>query len=74
MTLTIHIFIFECLVRLIEPYVCWSQALMDGCFNLFVLSCAGSFCLGFTGTVGVKNIPNHNNYVPLGQLRDLTAL
>ena len=23
--------------------------------------------------VGVKHIPNHNNHVPLGQLRDLTA-
>ena len=23
--------------------------------------------------VGAKNIPNHNNYVPLGQLRDLTG-
>ena len=23
--------------------------------------------------VGVKNIPNHNNHVPFGQLRDLTA-
>ena len=23
--------------------------------------------------VGVKNIPNHNNHVPLGQLRDHTA-
>ena len=40
-------------------------------FILFVLSFAGSFCLGFTG--GVKNIQNHNNHVPFGQLRDLTA-
>ena len=24
--------------------------------------------------VGVKNIPNHNNHVPFGQLRDLSAL
>ena len=23
--------------------------------------------------VGVKNIVNHNNYVPFGQLRDITA-
>ena len=45
---------------------------MDRCFNLFVLSCAGHFVLVLQ--VGVKNIPNHNNLVPLCQLRDLAAL
>ena len=38
---------FECLVRLIEPFV--YIPMLISVFILFVLPCAGSYCLGFTG-------------------------
>ena len=41
--------------------------------QMFYFVCFVMCMLNLVLQVGVKNIPNHNNHVPFGQLRDLTA-